>query len=119
LDNRPGERSEGSRIGSKGGSRIIAIDPSRAAFRTLFHSNDKVRFYTPYRGKHQILENGNILIAETDAGRVFEVTSRGELVWSFVNGWDDDEVAWLMSATRYPESYLSIASTKCSGQAGR
>jgi len=31
------------------------------------------------------LPNGNVLIAESDSGRLFEVTSDGEIVWEFLN----------------------------------
>ena len=33
----------------------------------------------------QRLPNGNTLICEADFGRFFEVTSKGELVWEYVN----------------------------------
>ena len=33
----------------------------------------------------QRLPNGNTLICEGDTGRLFEVTSAGELVWEYVN----------------------------------
>ena len=33
----------------------------------------------------QRLPNGNTLITESDAGRVFEVTEGGDIVWEFVN----------------------------------
>jgi hypothetical protein len=31
------------------------------------------------------LPNGNTLIVESDAGRAFEVTAEGEIVWEFLN----------------------------------
>jgi hypothetical protein len=60
-----------------------------------------------------VLRNGNILITETDAGRVLEVTPEGEVVWSFVNTCDDTRVGWVMKATRVPESYTSIGEISC------
>lgn len=62
----------------------------------------------PRRGKHQILDNGDILITETDAGRVFETTPNGEVVWQYVNRYSADEVGWLMTADRYPSAYARI-----------
>jgi hypothetical protein len=32
-----------------------------------------------------VLPNGNVLITESDGGRLFEVTRAGEIVWNFVN----------------------------------
>jgi len=115
FDNRTGGTAKpiNDYLGNKGGSRILAIDPASNEHRVLYQSDARNTFYTPYRGKHQILDNGNILITETDAGRVFEVTTQGDVVWSFVNGYDEERVGWVMSATRYPESYAAIADTKC------
>lgn len=105
LDNRPDE--------AMGGSRILRIRPTERTFDVVYESSAKNTFYTPYRGKHQFLANGDILIAETDAGRAFEVTPQGDVVWSFVNGWDEDNVGWIMGAHRYPPDYAAIASTTC------
>ncbi|MGC1428202.1 MAG: arylsulfotransferase family protein [Albidovulum sp.] len=115
LDNRPrGEiLSTADASGAPDGSRILSIDPKDSSFRVLYRSDERNTFNTPYRGKHQILENGNILITETDGGRVFEVTRDGEVVWSFVNGWDETHIGWIMDADRYPESYGQIASAAC------
>lgn len=40
-------------------------------------------FYTAGCGTVQRLPNGNTLMTESDAGRAFEVTSGGEIVWEF------------------------------------
>lgn len=86
-------------------SRILSIDPRTGTSRTLFRGSPKAPFFTPYRGKHQILDNHNILIAETDRGRAFEVTPGGEVVWSYINRYDDTRIGWLVQADRYPASY--------------
>ncbi len=91
-------------------SRILAIDPATQETRTLFRGSPEAPFYTPFRGKHQVLDNGNILITETDRGRAFEVTSGGEVVWSYVNRYDDEQVGWLMQAERYPAAYAPSGS---------
>ncbi len=95
-------------LGDRGGSRIIAIKPDVFEYQTLYQPGARNKFYTPRRGKHQRLDNGNLLITETDAGRAFEVTPSGDIVWQYVNRHDSGEVGWLMSATRYPASYASI-----------
>ena len=90
-----------------GGSRILEIDPVTDEIDTLYEttSESEPRFYTDERGKHQNFPNGNILITEHEGGRAFEVTPDGEIVWSFVNRWDDDEVVKITEATRYPQHY--------------
>lgn len=94
--------------GGAGGSRIIAINPLNYGYRALYASNDFNKFYTSYRGKHQLLQNGNILVTESEAGRVFEATPDGRIAWMIVSKYDDKHVGWLTSATRYPESYALI-----------
>ena len=110
LDNRGWTPAlkENNWLGDRGGSRIAAIRPGDDKAVTLYQSHSGDIFYTPRRGKHQRLPNGDILITETDAGRAFEVDQKGEIVWSYLNKFDEDEVGWLMSADRYPPSYADI-----------
>ena len=41
-------------------------------------------FFSPYMGIIQRLWNGNTFICESAFGRLFEVTSEGEIVWEYV-----------------------------------
>ncbi|MFC3301404.1 arylsulfotransferase family protein [Parvularcula lutaonensis] len=104
-------------LGTGGGSRIVSIDPVTHEDRVLYQSTPDNPFYTAFRGKHQVQPNGNILITETDAGRVFEVTPEGEIVWSLVNAYDEDEIGWLMGALRYPADHLAPGSLSCDAEA--
>jgi len=110
FDNRGNELAGPSNgwLGVRGGSRIISIRPDAFDVQTIYQSDENNIFYTPRRGKHQMLENGNILITETDAGRVFEVTPDGDIVWQYVNRYDAENVGWVMSAMRYPASFAAI-----------
>ncbi|MEK7264758.1 MAG: arylsulfotransferase family protein [Pseudomonadota bacterium] len=110
LDNRTAEPASKKNhyLGGANGSRIIAINPANYGYRELYASNETNKFYSAYRGKHQMLENENILIAESEAGRAFEVTPDGDIAWMVVSKYDDKSVGWLTSATRYPESYAAV-----------
>lgn len=110
LDNRTAAPAskKNNFMGGANGSRIIAIDPATYDYRELYVSDDRNKFYSAYRGKHQMLDNGNILIAESEAGRVFEATPDGDIAWMVVSKYDEKKVGWLTSATRYPESYAAI-----------
>jgi hypothetical protein len=58
-----------------------------------FGSLDDSRFYSPLFGNAQRLPNGNTLITEGTAGRVFEVTQDRQTVWEFVSpNWGDGRV---------------------------
>lgn len=115
FDNRPsGDPDPGNHfVGKLGGSRILVIDPATNRHSVAYQTDDRNRFYSPYRGKQELEPNGNLLIAETDAGRAFEVTPDGTVVWEYVNGWDETRVGWLMGAARYPERYADNADIAC------
>ena len=102
-----------NRPGLAGGSQILRLNPQTRRHDVIFRSSKGNMFYSPFRGKHQVLENGNVLITETDGGRVFEVTHDGEIVWSFVNRYDDTSIGCVMSATRYPLQYAAIGDIDC------
>jgi hypothetical protein len=90
-------------------SRIVAIDPVTRATETLYEGTPEHPFYSAIRGKHQHQPNGNILITEAQAGRVFEVTPAGEIVWEYINRYDEDRVLVVANAIRYPPDYFDFA----------
>lgn len=103
FDNRrTGEDSE-----TVGASRILELDPAGGAVVTVYGEGEGQQFYTETMGDQQRLPNGNILITESEAGHVFEIAAGGEVVWSYVNRWDEDQVALTETATRYPEHYVA------------
>lgn len=115
FDNRSGGNANalnGFR-GKLGGSRVLKIDPTSRTVTTVFDGAGEEAFYSQYRGKHQVLDNGNILLAETDRGRAFEITPEGEVVWEVINAFGGDAVFWMMDAIRYPLSYGDFAKAGC------
>lgn len=107
-------RRDGDNGNLFGGSRIVEVDPVSAKAVTLYGDKESEHFYTERQGEQQQLPNGNLLITESEAGHAFEVTADGEVVWSFINRWDNDSVAIIGRATRYPEYYLkSIEKEGC------
>ncbi len=81
-------------------------------------------FFSGFASGQHRLPNGNTLIAEAQSGRIFEVTTGGEIVWQYVNPVTDDgplaqgdsippsptsRPEWLANsvfrAYRYPASY--------------
>jgi hypothetical protein len=96
-----------------GGSTVIEIDPVTDNAKTLYGGSLTQRMYSNIRGKHQKLANGNLLITESEAGRLLEVDGNGEIVWEYVNRYDDKDVAIIFGATRYPEDYFTVTDWHC------
>jgi hypothetical protein len=69
----------------RGYSRVLEVDPRSDTIVWEYKAETPTDFYTASRGSAQRLDNGNTLIAQSDAARAFEVTPAGEIVWEFVN----------------------------------
>jgi hypothetical protein len=69
-----------------GRTRILELDPVTQAEAWRYDGCTRgERFYSEAWGEQQALPNGNVLITESFAGRVFEVNRAGDIVWSWVN----------------------------------
>lgn len=66
-------------------SRLLEIDPRNMAISWRYEGDAAFPFSSPLRSAAQPLGNGNILVTESDGGRLFEVTRRGEIVWEYLN----------------------------------
>lgn len=73
----------GRSIGDKDYSSIIELDPKTLETKWSFSGSEAVPFRTNIVGRLQRLANGNTLIAESMPARIFEVTPKGEIVWSY------------------------------------
>jgi outer membrane protein assembly factor BamB len=66
-------------------SRVIEIEVPTKQIVWKYQEKREYEFFSPRISNAQRLPNGNTLICEGDFGRLFEVTTDGELVWEFVN----------------------------------
>jgi len=66
-------------------TRILEIKPLTGEIVWEYKADPPESFFSPTRGSNQRLPNGNTFIAESDSGRLFEVTPEGEMVWEFFN----------------------------------
>jgi hypothetical protein len=98
-----------------GGSRIVAVQPHTDSTAVRFPTDRSESFYTSVRGKWQKLENGNMLLTETNPGRVVEVAPDGHTVWEWIHEpHDDSRVPFVTKATRHDLTREEIASWPCS-----
>ena len=97
-----------------GPSTIMAVDLLTRRTNVLYPPEDGAPFFSAAMGAHQHLPNGNLLITDPQAGRVFEVTPAAETVWEYINRYDPNTVADVSVATRYPSGFFKVTGWSCS-----
>ncbi len=101
-----------------GYSRILRFDPQTQEVLWTFEGSKESPFYTSIQGDHQVLPNGNVLIVETEGGRIFEVDpTDNEIVWEWFNGLDFDQSGFFIGritrAMRYNQHYPQFLTLGC------
>jgi len=90
----------------RGYSTVVEMDPESG--EVVWQYEDRDDFYSPYRSGVQRLPNGNTLICESDAGRIFDVTVEKEIVWDFYSPFlgqgPENQGRHIYRATRYTEA---------------
>jgi hypothetical protein len=110
FDNNRDGTDTGAILGS---SRIAAIDPSTRQTEIRYGGPGEEFFYSKRRGKHQVLDDGAMLIVEAEAGRVFEIGPAREVTWEYVNRYSDTQNARITDANVYAQEYFSIDDWSC------
>jgi len=98
---------------SFGTSRILAVNPQTGEQKTLFEGSASLPFYSWRRGQQEQLENGNLLITESEQGHVFEVDRNGELVWEYNNIYDESRNGIVTRAMVLPEDFFEAGALQC------
>ena len=83
-------------------SKIVKLDATDGSVSSLFSGTDDLPFFTDIMGKHQVLENGNMLLLESRSGRALEVTADGRPVWEYFNVVEPGLLGVLVEAQRLP-----------------
>jgi len=99
FDNRPRDRQ----------SRIVEFDPVRDEIVWEYTEPD---LFSELEGSEQLLPNGNLLIAESRKGRLFELADRSQIVWEYLNPRTTDEgesVAYIPRVLRVGYDYFTGA----------
>jgi outer membrane protein assembly factor BamB len=66
-------------------SAVVEVDPKTSRIVWQYTANPEIQFLSAHISSAERLQGGNVLICEGAPGRVFEVTSKGEVVWEWVN----------------------------------
>jgi len=97
-----------------GRSRLVEVDPATDQVVWEYTGTEDRPFFSEIRGKTALLPNGNVLVASSHEGRLFEVTrSRGAepaLVWEYYNVVEDrpGELGWVADVMRFPADALTF-----------
>lgn len=67
------------------GSRVVEFDPIDGTVQWEYVGSEREPFRSDIRSCQTLLSNGNVLIAESDRGRILEVSREGEIVWEYIN----------------------------------
>ena len=94
-------------------STILSIDPVSRKVTRLYGDKAGQEMLSIIRGKVQVLNDGNLLITESDAGRAFEVDLDGTIVWEYMNRYSETYVAEITGAGLYPASYFTVSDWSC------
>jgi hypothetical protein len=94
-------------------TNIIAVDPVSRETEVVFGEKPGQEMLNVSRGQHELLENDRILITEFDAGRVLEVDADGQVIWEYVNRYDDEFVGEITNSAIYPADYFQAEWKTC------
>lgn len=111
-------------IRNGGHSRIIEVDPRTLGIEWSFPGLLDTRLYTTVYGSQQALPGGNVLISETNNGRILEVSREGDIVWEFFipqrrTRQDGAQFAQALWATRFAPEELSFEFNGAPGSEGK
>jgi len=101
-----------NRMGA-GSSVIRRADPATDRVWTTFEADPPEGFYSYRRGMHETLPNGNLLVVETERGRVLEVTPDGRTVWTYSNVYDDERNGLVSDARLLPDDFFTDGIPRC------
>lgn len=85
-------------------SRILELEAGVNEPIIRYQGTQDEPFFTAIMGKHQILDNGNILVTEAVEGRAFEL-SEGRIVWQYFNLLPNDLTGFIDEAQRLPAKF--------------
>ncbi len=110
FDNHNDGTADGSR---GGGSRIWSVNPATDEMVTLYGGRADQPLFSPERGTHQVLPDGQIMITEAEQGRSLQVTPSGEIVWEFINRFDADRITWTHDTQVHARGFFTVTDWSC------
>lgn len=94
-------------------TNIMAVDPESGETEVVFGEATGQEMLSVVRGQHELLDDDGMLITEFDGGRVLEVDADGQIVWEYVNHYNDDFVGEITDAFVYSADYFQAEWQDC------
>lgn len=66
-------------------SRLVEVDPATGEITWTYAGDPPASFFSPVRGGAEALPNGDVLVTDSEQGKVFEITRDGEIVWEYLS----------------------------------
>lgn len=107
---------EGLALNRYAGSNLIELNPANGESWIIYPTKEDHKvFFSDIMGSHQLLANGNRLITQTKAGRVFEIDQSGSIVWEYIKPYADNKrlAALIEISERYPADFFKIDNWSC------
>jgi len=97
--------------GKRRRSGVLELDPATGEVLWEYRRAEPDAFYSASCGTAHRLANGNTLVSETEAGRAFEITRAGEVVWQYDSPFrwregDEEFVASVFDMVRVPVAFV-------------
>jgi hypothetical protein len=96
--------------GEEVGAGVVEFDPKLRQIIQTYSRDSNGRIRSDIRACQQVLTKGNLLVTESDRGRLLEINSAGETVWEYVNpvrrGEDHSLIPIVCGARRYRRNQL-------------
>lgn len=93
-------------------SRVVEIDLKTDKVVWEYKANPPSDFFSSHSSGCERQSNGNTVIVETDKGRMFEVTLKGEMVWEYVYPrymfFQGNTCNWVWRVHRYGPDYPGL-----------
>ncbi len=101
-----------AQLGKGGYSRVVEFNPQTFEKTWTYTGTPALPFKTEEWGSQQRLKNGNTVIIEAEAGRIFEVTQDNEVVWNYYTPLrhkkNSELIPVISSLQRFEKNYLTF-----------
>ena len=96
-------------------SNILRVHPADGRVEVVAgrEISAESHFYTRNRGQHQMLPGGGVLVVEAEAGRVVQLNPQGQIIWEYINRYDEEYAAEIVNAYVYPAGYFQVDDWSC------